>query len=362
MTHVDIPFLRYLDEEGRPVATLPTWLDKAMLHTFYRNMVMVRSYDKKAIALQRTGKLGTFPSHLGAEAVGIGVGLAMQPEDVYVPYYRDMPTLYVRGVPMEQNLQYWGGDERGSVFYKADGELSEDLPICVPIATQITHAAGIAAAFKLRNQPRVAVVTIGDGGTSKGDFLEGLNCAGVWHLPMVMIINNNQWAISVPRKLQSSAPTLAQKGIGAGVRSLQVDGNDVVAVYEATRAAVERARSGKGPTLIEAVSYRLGDHTTADDATRYRDGAEVEAAWAREPVKRLRQFMFERDWWDEQQEQALLAEAGREVERAVAAYEAITPQVPETLLDYQFAELPKAYLAQRQRIIAKGMQQSGEGL
>ena len=126
MTHVDIPFLRYLDEEGRPVATLPTWLDKAMLHTFYRNMVMVRSYDKKAIALQRTGKLCTFPSHLGAEAVGIGVGLAMQPEDVYVPYYRDMPTLYVRGVPMEQNLQYWGGDERGSVFYKADGELSED--------------------------------------------------------------------------------------------------------------------------------------------------------------------------------------------------------------------------------------------
>ena len=143
MTHVDIPFLRYLDEEGRPVATLPTWLDKAMLHTFYRNMVMVRSYDKKAIALQRTGKLGTFPSHLGAEAVGIGVGLAMQPEDVYVPYYRDMPTLYVRGVPMEQNLQYWGGDERGSVFYKADGELSEDLPICVPIATQITASLGL---------------------------------------------------------------------------------------------------------------------------------------------------------------------------------------------------------------------------
>ena len=359
MTHVDIPFLRYLDEEGRPVATLPTWLDKAMLHTFYRNMVMVRSYDKKAIALQRTGKLGTFPSHLGAEAVGIGVGLAMQPEDVYVPYYRDMPTLYVRGVPMEQNLQYWGGDERGSVFYKADGELSEDLPICVPIATQITHAAGIAAAFKLRNQPRVAVVTIGDGGTSKGDFLEGLNCAGVWHLPMVMIINNNQWAISVPRKLQSSAPTLAQKGIGAGVRSLQVDGNDVVAVYEATRAAIERARSGKGPTLIEAVSYRLGDHTTADDATRYREAAEVEAAWAKEPVKRLRQFMFEQDWWDEQQEQALLAEAAREVERAVAVYEGTTAQAPETLLDYQFAELPREYRAQRQRIIAKGMQQRG---
>ena len=140
----------------------------------------------------------------------------MQEQDVYVPYYRDMPTLYVRGVPMEKNLQYWGGDERGSVFYKADGELSEDLPICVPIATQITHAAGIAAAFKLRNQPRVAVVTIGDGGTSKGDFLEGLNCAGVWHLPMVMIINNNQWAISVPRSCSRAHPPWPRKELAPG--------------------------------------------------------------------------------------------------------------------------------------------------
>ncbi|MGK4475925.1 pyruvate dehydrogenase (acetyl-transferring) E1 component subunit alpha [Aeromonas molluscorum] len=359
MTHVDIPFLRYLDEEGRPVATLPTWLDKELLHTFYRNMVMVRSYDKKAIALQRTGKLGTFPSHLGAEAVGIGVGLAMQAQDVYVPYYRDMPTLFVRGVPMEKNLQYWGGDERGSVFNKPDGTPSEDLPICVPIATQVTHACGVAAAFKLRNQPRVAVVTIGDGGTSKGDFLEGLNCAGVWHLPMVMVINNNQWAISVPRKLQSSAPTLAQKGLGAGVPSIQVDGNDVLAVYDATLSAVERARAGKGPTLIEAISYRLGDHTTADDATRYRDAAEVEAAWAKEPVKRLRQFMAERGWWDEAQEQALLAEAAKAVDLAVAAYESLTEQPPESLIDYQFAELPQDYLGQRQRIIDKAM--AGQG-
>ncbi|MGL4479936.1 MAG: thiamine pyrophosphate-dependent enzyme, partial [Aeromonas veronii] len=208
-----------------------------------------------------------------------------------------------------------------------------------------------------RNQPRVAVVTIGDGGTSKGDFLEGLNCAGVWHLPMVIIVNNNQWAISVPRKLQSSAPTLAQKGIGAGVRSLQVDGNDVVAVYDAARSAVERARSGKGPTLIEAVSYRLGDHTTADDATRYRDGAEVEAAWAKEPVKRLRQFMHSQGWWDEEQEQSLLAEATREVEQAVARYEAMEPQPPEAMLDYHYASLPAELLPQRERVIAKGMKQ-----
>jgi pyruvate dehydrogenase E1 component alpha subunit len=284
----------------------------------------------------------------------------MQPEDVYVPYYRDMPTLYVRGVPMEQNLQYWGGDERGSVFYKADGELSEDLPICVPIATQITHAAGIAAAFKLRNQPRVAVVTIGDGGTSKETSRGAQLCRclasphGDDHQQQPV---GHLGAAQVAVERAHPGPE-GHRGRGAA----QVDGNDVVAVYEATRAAVERARSGKGPTLIEAVSYRLGDHTTADDATRYRDGAEVEAAWAREPVKRLRQFMFERGWWDEQQEQALLAEAGREVERAVAAYERPSAQAPETLLDYQFAELPKAYLAQRQRIIAKGMQQSGEGL
>ena len=152
-----------------------------MLHTFYRNMVMVRSYDKKAIALQRTGKLGTFPPSRGGSG-GIGSGSPCSQRMSMCPTTGHAHSLR-EGVPMEQNLQYWGGDERGSVFYKADGELSEDLPICVPIATQITHAAGIAAAFKLRNQPRVAVVTIGDGGTSKGDFLEGLNCAGVWHLP-----------------------------------------------------------------------------------------------------------------------------------------------------------------------------------
>lgn len=360
MTHVEIPLLRYLDEEGRPVADLPTWLDKALARTFYRNMVVVRSYDKKAIALQRTGKLGTFPSHLGAEAVGIGVGLAMGEEDVYVPYYRDMPTLYVRGVPMEKNLQYWGGDERGSDFTKRDGSRSEDLPICVPIATQITHACGIAAAFKLRHQPRVAVVSIGDGGTSKGDFLEGLNCAGVWHLPMVMVVNNNQWAISVPRTLQSSAPTLAHKGMGAGVRSLQVDGNDVLAVYDAVRHALERARRGKGPTLIEAVSYRLGDHTTADDATRYREAAEVEAAWRKEPVKRLRQFMVAQEWWDDAAEQALLAEASAEVERAVAHYEALQAQPPETMIDYHYAELPADLRPQRERIIAKAMRMEAD--
>ena len=230
----------------------------------------------------------------------------------------------------------------------------------MPIATQITHAAGIAAAFKLRNQPRVAVVTIGDGGTSKGTSSRGSTAPASGISPMVMIINNNQWAISVPRKLQSSAPTLAQKGIGAGVRSLQVDGNDVVAVFDATRTAVERARSGKGPTPDRGRQLPArGSH----HRRRRNPLSGLPPRWKPpgpgEPVKRLRQFMAGQGWWDEAQEQALLAEASREVEHAVAAYEGMMPQAPETLLDYQFAELPKDYRAQRRRIIAKGMQQHG---
>ncbi len=259
MTHVDIPFLRYLDEEGRPVATLPTWLDKAMLHTFYRNMVMVRSYDKKAIALQRTGKLGTFPSHLGAEAVGIGArpspcGRRMS----YVPTTGTCPPSMCGACPWSRTCSIGAEMNRGSVFYKADGELSEDLPICVPIATQITHAAGIAAAFKLRNQPRVAVVD-----HRRWRHLQGMIFSRAQlrrRLAPAHGDDHQQQPVGHLGATQAAVEraTLAQKGIGAGVRSLQVDGNDVVAVYEATRAAIERARSGKGPTLIEAVSYRLG--------------------------------------------------------------------------------------------------------
>ncbi|WP_043947686.1 pyruvate dehydrogenase (acetyl-transferring) E1 component subunit alpha, partial [Ralstonia solanacearum] len=279
-----IDYTQYLDPEGTPVQPLPAFAQEVpTLLALYRAMVLTRAFDTKAIALQRTGKLGTFASSVGQEAIGVGVASAMRAEDVLFPSYRDHSAQLLRGVSMAESLLYWGGDERGSFF----AAVREDFPNCVPIGTQVCHAVGAAYAFALRREPRVAVAVFGDGGTSKGDFYEGMNLAGVWNAPLVLIVNNNQWAISVPRSRQTAAQTLAQKAIAAGIAGRQVDGNDVIAVRQAAQDALDKARSGGGPTLIEALSYRLGDHTTADDATRYRDSDIVKQAWAREPILRL---------------------------------------------------------------------------
>ena len=332
-----IPVYQYLDAEGEVIERLPAWAhDKETLLNYYRNMVLGRQADAKAIALQRTGKLGTYPSCLGQEAISTVTCSLMQKEDVLIPYYRDHPGLIARGIPLSDILLYWGGDERGS----ASQHWGKDFPNCVPIATQAGHAAGVAAALKIRHEPNIAVCALGDGATSKGDFAEALNLAGAWQLPVVFIINNNQWAISVPRTIQSGAPTLAQKGISAGLPAYQVDGNDVIALHEVISEAMERARQGKGATVIEAISYRLGDHTTADDASRYRNSEELQQAWNKEPVKRLRNFLHHHGFWDEQQEQALIKEAGKIIEKEVQTY-LNTPLPPiKDLFDYHYANMP----------------------
>ena len=272
--------------------------DANLLRSLYRAMTRTRVFDAKAIALQRTGKLGTFASSLGQEAIGVGVAAAMRATDVLVPSYRDHAAQFLRGVTMTEVLLYWGGDERGSDFAVPRA----DFPICVPVGTQVAHAVGAAYAIMLRGEERVVVCFIGDGGCGNGGFYEALNMAGVWNAPVVVVINNNGWAISTPREWGSATRTLAQKAVAAGVEGRQVDGNDVIAVYAAAREAIEKARKGGGSTLIEALSYRLGDHTTADDATRYRDPELVRAAWASEPLGRLRVYLLARDLWSEDQE------------------------------------------------------------
>lgn len=322
-----------LDRSARDLAS-----DTSLLLRLYRAMTRTRAYDGKAIALQRTGKLGTFASSLGQEAIGVGVASAMRPEDVLVPSYRDHAAQFVRGTTMVENLIYWGGDERGS-DYKVP---RADFPICVPVGTQVAHATGAAYAFKLRHEPRVAVCIIGDGGTSTGDFYSALNMAGVWNAPLVLVVNNNGWAISTPCKLETAAQTLAQKAIAAGVEGRQVDGNDVIAVYEIARRALAKAREGGGPTLIEALSYRLGDHTTADDATRYRDPEIVHREWAREPIARLRAYLTRIGVWNKELEAGLARECAEEVEKAVEAYLATPPQTYQAMFDCLFAKLPQA--------------------
>jgi len=255
-----VTYSSYLGPEGRLTDRLPDCFDNcADLLPLYRNMVLTRLFDAKCVALQRTGRLGTYASCLGQEAIGAGVGHALRQDDVLLPTYREHGAQLLRGATVEELLLYWGGDERGSDFSGP----REDFPVCIPIATQCTHAAGVATAFKVRKQARAAVVMCGDGATSKGDFYEAVNLAGVWSLPLVIVVSNNQWAISVPRSKQSGAETLAQKAIAGGVAGEQVDGNDVIAVRNAVGQALDRARGGEGATLIECLTYRLGDHTTA---------------------------------------------------------------------------------------------------
>lgn len=340
----EVTYHQIINEQGEQCNPLPSFAqDKTTLLELYRVMVLARVFDKKAIALQRTGKMGTYAPINGQEAISTAIGHAMRPEDVFVPYYRDYAAQFQRGVKMSEILAYWGGDERGSQYACN----SEDLPICVPIASQCLHAAGIAFALKFRNQPRVAVTCIGDGGTSEGDFYEAMNVAGAWNLPMVFVVNNNQWAISVPLSQQTATQTIAQKAIAAGFEGVQVDGNDIVAMRKIIGDAIEKARQGGGPTLIEALTYRLCDHTTADDATRYQPGNEVEEAKLKEPVARFKHYLQQQELWDDSKESKLLEDCAIQVQQQVDEYLNRSGQTIDTAFDYHYATLPNYLIEQR---------------
>jgi pyruvate dehydrogenase E1 component alpha subunit len=337
----------YLAPDGAGLRRLPSFAtDTALLVSFYRAMVRARAFDLKAVSLQRTGRLGTYAVALGQEAVGVGIASAMREEDVLLPSYRDNAALLWRGVRMEEILLYWGGDERGN---RSSGP-AHDFPYCIPVGSQAPHAAGVAYAFKFRKEPRVAVCLFGDGATSKGDVWEAMNFAGVHRLPLVFVANNNQWAISVPLKLQTASETLAQKAIAAGFVGEQVDGNDVIAVRAAADEAIAAARSGEGPRFIEAITYRLGDHTTADDAGRYRPPEEVQGRWKEEPIARLRAYLVSQRAWGKAEEEQLVSECQERIDGAAERYLTKGPRAPETMFDHLYAELPKVYASQRDEL------------
>jgi len=341
----EIKYCQFLDAEGNLAAGAPPLAtDTGELLKMYRYMTLVRTFDAKAINLQRTGKLGTYASCLGHEAAHVGVAAAMQPDDVLVPVYREFGAQIWRGVKMSSILLYWGGDERGSNFTAA----REDFAWCVPIASQMLHGAGVAMAFKIKGEKRCSVTYIGDGGTSEGAFYEGINVAGARSLPAVFVIVNNGWAISVPIENQTATKTLAQKAVAAGIPGVQVDGNDPIAVRHTVSEALARARSGGGPTLIEALTYRLSDHTTADDASRYRDPGEVKEAWTREPLSRLRAYLKKLRVWDDAREEALKSECAREVEAAVDEYLSAPKPSTDEMFDHLFAHPPQSLLQQRE--------------
>ena len=350
---------QYLNPDGSLIADPPAFAkDREQARAMYALMLRTRLFDKKAVALQRTGQLGTYAAVLGQEAIGVAIGHTLADDDVFIPGYREYAAQFARGVPMRSILQYWGGDERG-MDYPEGTPAHHDFPLSVPIATQVPHAIGVAYAMKLRGEKRVVLASCGDGATSKGDFYEAVSSAKVWNLPIVFLISNNGWAISMPSHRQTGAQTFAQKGLAGGINGEQVDGNDVIATRAVLSAAIERARNGEGPSLVEALTYRLHDHTTADDARRYRPEAEVTAAWERCPVKRFKAYIEAQGFWNQADEEALVAEGTAAAEAASQEFLKLKPAAPESMFDHLYATLPKALEWQRDEVAARGPVQGG---
>lgn len=339
-----IPYFQYLDEHSQLAPNLPFSLSNDTLMHYYRHMDLMRQFDKKAIALQRTGKMGTYAPIHGQEAIGTVIGHLLAQDDVFIPYYRDYACMIQRGVSLVDILRYWGGDERASLF----SNQSHDFPISVPIASQCQHAAGVAYALKYQNSERIALITLGDGGTSEGDFYEALNCAGVWNLPMICVVINNHWAISVASHKQTACQTFAQKAIAAGIEGIQVDGNDVFALHHVIEQSIKKTRGPNGkPILIEAVSYRLSDHTTADDASRYQPKDEVEQSQKKEPLMRLEKYLLEQHILDSETQMQIQQTNKQIIDKVAQTYLEQKPQAIEDIFDYHYATLPHYLIEQR---------------
>ena len=353
----EVAYYQYLDEAGQLVETLPAFAqDKDQVLELYRLMVLTRLFDQKAIALQRTGKLGTYPSTRGQEAAFIGMGHALLGKDIFVPYYRDLGVLIQHGAKLSDILLFWGGDERGNGF----ASHTQNFPYAVPVGSQSLYAAGAAVALKYQNKKQAVLCVCGDGATSQGDFYETINVAGVWQLPLVMVVCNNAWAISVPREQQTAAKTLAQKAIAAGIHGEQVDGNDVLAVRERVALALQKARDLHEPSVLELLCYRHSDHTTADDASRYEVKATRESEWQKEPLVRLRRYLEEKSFWSPEQETQLLSACNKEIEAAVEEYLNYPPQPAESMITYLYASLPKTYWDQRDLIAQLGAESASD--
>ena len=349
----EIPYYRWLAPDGTALVPPPAWATPEKIKSLLGWMAKTRAVDKKAVSLQRTGRLGTYASGLGQEAVGAALGDAMAADDVLIPAYRDYAAQFIRGVPPERVLAYWAGHPAGLDWNDlGDVPAQHDFGFAVPIGTQVPHGIGVAYAFKARKQPRVAVSCCGDGATSKGDVYEAISSAALWKLPLVFFVVNNGWAISLPRSRQTGAETLAQKAIAGGIPGVQVDGNDLIATREILGQALAHARSGQGPMLIEAVTYRLHDHTTADDARRYRDASELEEAVKNDPIARLKAWLKGQGAWTDAEDATLEAEAAAYAEGAAERYMNLAPPDPAGMFDHLYARLPASLKGQREEMLS----------
>ncbi len=329
-----------INADGTVRDRLPVTLDETK--ALYDDMVEARVYDEKSMAMQRQGRLATYAPFRGQEAAQIGAAAALRPGDWVAGTYRDAALNWKAGYPWRLLILGRTGDERG-------GEVPPDvnvLPPSITVGGHMIHAVGLAWAEKLRGTRRIALTSFGDGATSEGDFHEAMNFAAVYETPTVFFCQNNGWAISYPTEDQTRTETIAEKADAYGMPGVRIDGNDVVAVLVAVREAAERARSGKGPSLIEAVTYRLGPHTTADDPGRYRDDNEVELWEARDPLERVRRLLERSGAWDARWQQTLETEASNRIEAAVSWAEAVPEPTPDEMFSRMFAEPTPALIEQ----------------
>lgn len=347
----EVKRLEILDENGAVDAKVMPKIDNKTIKQMYEWMVLTRVFDDKALKLQRQGRMGTYAPTRGQEAAQIGSALVLQKEDLVFPAFRETGVYLVRGMPAEFIFKYWAGDERGMAI----PESVNLFPISITVGAHPPHAVGAAMAFNILKKKGVALTYFGDGATSEGDFHTAMNFAGAFNAPTVFICQNNQWAISLPVEQQTASKTIAQKAIAYGFEGIQVDGNDIFAVYKATQDAIKKARSGKGPTFIECLTYRMADHTTSDDAKKYRPEKLVKPWEKKDPILRLEKYMMKKKLLTESAKKKIWDKAQKDIDASVDRMEKWDYYPPEEIFKYMYAE-PTPLLKEQIAMIKKEVQ------
>jgi len=355
-----VSHLQILDEDGNVDTDLDPKFKKSELVGMYRAMLWGRVTDERMLKLQRQGRIGTFGPSTGQEASQIGTMYWADEKDWFVGAFREHAARLHRGESLIRQLLYYNGWEEGNLNDEKTNP--RNLPISVIVGAQPLHAVGLAYASRLKGEPETCALTfMGDGATSEGDFHEAMNYASTWNLPVIFVVQNNQWAISVPRSKQMNSRTIAQKAVAYDMPGVQVDGNDVLAVSVATREALDRARRGEGPTLIECVTYRLMMHTTADDQYKYRTKDEEDLWWKRDPLVRFRKYLTDKKWWNEKQETALHEEFKTEMDKQIKEFEAMGGFKMDAPFDHVFGTSHARIEDQRAEYLAELEKEAGRG-
>ncbi len=326
-----------MDHKGKIVAKdLMPAIDDDKLLKAYKDMLFARTADLQIVSYQRQGRIYTYPPNYGQEAISGAVGALIREDDWLVPAFREMGAMLAKGVTLKELFLYFMGYEDGSNYSMA----KKTLPISVPIASQFLHAAGLGYAIKYNKEKDLVYAFVGDGGTSEGDFHEAINFAGVWKIPVIFIIQNNQYGISTPTRMQTASENLAVKAVAYGVKGIKVDGNDYFAMYKTIQESIRICEEGEGPVLIEAVTYRKGAHTTSDDPTKYRTKEEEELWDIKDPLKRLKSYLITKKLWSEKEEEKIVEQFKIEVDRQFIEAENYGPYPKEDIFKYMYAEMP----------------------